>query len=301
MIENFTVNKLLQYNWRIKIFIRKYERGEAFEFMSGPKKSFVYSMQVAKLIEEKNAAKLEGPILLGKNKQIYQIKDLELTDEFKENFEGYKAETKEIKQTQEELISIKGKILSATVPIKAGNGMYQVSAIAKTPGTMKSDFNFVDIKDNPILWISHKDGKKPTDFQQWSGMTESGIKEDPEVQDFFKAVRAMFPLGMDRATTVARQIHNNTLKKKAVYGINYGGSYGPQNVTMVAQGNIDIKKDGMYYAIQANHILYNGDDITEDYLPVLSATYRGDRSQEGVKGARFTIQPIASRKINAWI
>ena len=62
-----------------------------------------------------------------------------------------------------------------------------------------------------------------------------------------------------------------------------------------------VKKDGVGYELNSEHVLENGEAITGDYEPVLMAIYKGDRSQFGLKGARFVIQPKASRGVTEWI
>ncbi len=300
MANNLTPASLCEYDWRIKVFLKIYGDEKPFEFVQGPKRILVYSKQVYDLIAHKKIAQLQGEIFLGKNGKPYSIKDLKMTKDF-QDYVGFGTEVKEIKSTVVQLQEAKTKIASGIVPIVIGSGTYEVTSIQKTPGSPKSDFHFINQMNREIVWISHKDGKKAIDFQQWSGMTESGIEDEKEVQDFITAVKLIYPLGIDQGKTVARKIHEKNLRLKSVYGVGYGGPYGKQNVTLVAQGPIDIKASGKYYKICSNHVLVNGEDPKGDYEPVMMAMYKGDRSQFGVKGARFTIQPIGSRKINDFI
>lgn len=300
MANNLSPYYLTEYDWRIKIFLDHYKSGQPFEFTSGPKKSLVYSEQIAEKIRKKKVADLQGPIFLGKNGKSYAIKDLKMTNDFKD-YVGFGTEVKEIKSTVNQLQEAKSKLASGIVPIKIGGETYEVSTIQKTPGSLKSDFHFINQMNREIVWVSHKDGKKAIDFQQWSGMTESAIEEEKEVQDFIASVKLIYPLGIDQGKTVARKIESKTLRLKSVYGVGYGGPYGKQNVTLVAQGPIDIKSEGRYYKICSNHVMLNGEDPKGDFEPVMMAVYKGDRSQYGVKGARFTIQPLGSRKINDFI
>ena len=65
--------------------------------------------------------------------------------------------------------------------------------------------------------------------------------EDSEVQDFITSVKLIFPRGIDKGMTVGCTIVNNNLKMRSVYGVEYGGAFGRQNVTVVMQGPIDIR------------------------------------------------------------
>jgi hypothetical protein len=298
--EHLTPVELVKYNWRIEVFLKKFGNEEPFDFVTGPKKKLVYSSQFAKLIKQKDVEKLQGNVLLARNKKVYPIAALKMTTDFLET-KGFGVEGKEIRSTNDQLNDIKEKLAAAVVPLGVGTEKYEISLLQKTQGQPKSDFHFIDQMGKERVWISHKDGKKVTDFQQWSGITEPGIIEHKEIKDFIDAVKAMFPLGIENGVTVARHIHDKRLQKKAVYGVNYGGPFGKQNVTLIVQGPIDITKNGNFYRVCSNHVHLNGDDIIGDFTPILMATYKGDRAQFGVKGARFTIQPEASRKISEWI
>ena len=174
LTNNLSPSKLIEYDWRIKVFLNKFGNETPFEFVSGPKKSLVYSPQVAKLISQKRIDKLQGKIFLGRNKKTYAISDLKLTKEF-QDYEGFSTEAKEIKSTVGQLQKAKSELASAIVPIRVHSNIYNVIGIEKTPGSPKSDFHFVDDMQREIVWISHKDGKRPIDFQQWSGMTEKEL------------------------------------------------------------------------------------------------------------------------------
>ena len=93
------------------------------------------------------------------------------------------------------------------------------------------------------------------------------------------------------------------LKKYAVYGVDYSekGTLGQQNVSVVLQGTVKLFKYGKVYKFTANHHHENGEEITGGFEPVMMAMYKGDRSNFGVKGARFAIQPKDSRNVKEWI
>lgn len=191
-----------------------------------------------------------------------------------------------------------------TVPIKIGRKVYQVLRAESTPGTPKSDFHLLDAKEREIVWISHKDGSQAKDFGQWGGVSqrnEPKIAKHPEVKEFGIALKALVGDTMPRGKTLAREIKDNTLKMMAVYGNNFGGALGRQNVTMLIQGPIKLEKRGSSYEILSNHVEVNGDRMTGDYDPIIIARYSSDRSNEGVKGARVSVYPRGGRKISEWI
>lgn len=185
------------------------------------------------------------------------------------------------------------------IPIKIGRQIYKVAGAETTPGTPKSDFHLLDAKGKEVVWISHKDGSSPRDFQQWSGMsirTEKEIHDHRETQKFIKDVTSITGFVMPRATTLSRKITDPRLMNLAIFGNQYGRSLGRQNVTLLLQGPVKLVKRRDHYEIVSNHTAVNGEKMTGGYEPVFMAMYKGDRSNFGIKGARFAIQPKASRK-----
>lgn len=289
--------ELLKYQWRSDKFIEKYINGDVFELTSGRIVKLIYSESIVQLIQAKEPESLRGRILLTTENESLRFSDLNKTPEFGgkgKNF-GVQIELRQIESFNKALDEYK------VIPLKIGNRTYDVLELQKTQGIPKSDFHFVDRMKKEIVWISHKDGKRAFDFQQYSGITEVGIHDDKEVKDFIEAVRRKFPNGIDRATTVARKIDNRKIKMKAIYGIQFGGPFGRHNVTVLLQGDLTLAKSGNMFSVDAFNVHPNGDDLNGEYEPVLMATYKGDRDGEGVKGARFTISPIKARKINEMI
>ncbi len=289
--------ELFKYQWRIDRFIDKFRNEEEFELTDGRKVKLIFSEITLQLIQDKYLDQLRRPILSADDGNHYRLSDLNKTAEFGGKGKGWgvQIELKQIESFNATLDNYK------VVPIEIGNKQYEVLELQKTPGIPKSDFHFINAMKKEIVWISHKDGKRAFDFQQYSGVSERGIHEDKEVKDFIETVKQKFPKGIDRATTVARKISNNKIKMRSIYGVDYGGSFGKQNVTLLTQGDLKLEKVGDHFKIDAFHVHLNGDDLLGEYEPVLMCSYKGDRDQEGVKGARFTISPIKARKINDWI
>jgi len=184
------------------------------------------------------------------------------------------------------------------INIKVGGVIYKNCVGAKnTPGTPKSDFEIIDTTGNSIIFISHKDGKRPNDFGQWSGMTDY-YHVYPEVAKFVGDVRTKVKRKMPQRTTFSRQIKNQTLKNKACFGKDFGsGAFGVNNITCILQGIVELTPVGKYYMLEADNIWLNGETPTDDYNPVLMAIYKGkSRRDFQIEGARFSIYPEGGRK-----
>ena len=300
---NLSVSALFKYDWRVEIFIRKYEGREPFTLTSGKKVELVPNKDILMNLKKRNQAPLSREKLIDVDGNTYSFGSFEKTKEFggKGKGAGTAKEDAELRSLQQQIAALKKKHAVATIQIKVGTKIYDVSDAETTPGHPKSDFHLIDVDGNELVWISHKDGSKPTDFQQWGGMTEAGIKNNPEVQDFVKTVHEKYGSVIPRATTVARKIKSSKLKMMSVYGVKYRSALGQQNVSMLIQGPVKLVQRGNHYEFSSNHIHLNGEKITGAFEPVLMAAYKGDRNQFGVRGARFTIQPIESRKITEMI
>jgi len=298
-----SASALFKYDWRVEIFIRKYEGREPFTLTSGKNVKLVPDKDILASLKGRNQAPLTRAKLIDVDGNTYSFGNLEKTKEFggKGKGAGTAKEDRELASLQQQISALKKKHASATIKIKVGTRTYKVSDAETTFGTPKSDFHLIDIDGNELVWISHKDGSKPKDFQQWGGLTENGIKNHLEVVDFIKSVREKFGGVIPRATTVARKIKGTKLKMMSVYGIQYRSVLGQQNVSMLIQGPVKLVQQGKHYVFSSNHIHLNGERMSSGFEPVLMAMYKGDRNQFGVRGARFTIQPIESRKITEMI
>ena len=296
--------ELFKYDWRREIFLKKYKNKEPFDLVDGSKKVFIPNKEIIGIVERGvNPSALTKLGLVTSDGNIYAFSKLEKTKEFGGKGAGFGTTKEDIELTslQEQILALKSKLKSATVPIRVGNKTYNIAGAASTPGTPKSDFHLVDNDGKECVWISHKDGKTAKDFQQWGGMTEAAIKNMPEIKKFAKDVFDKFDGAIPRATTVARKIKDPRLKNLSVYGVDYGKSLGQQNVSILIQGPVKLILFGKSYKFASNNIHLNGEPITGEFEPVLMAIYKGDRNNFNVRGARFAIQPLGSRKITEMI
>lgn len=290
---------------RIVIFLKKYEDGEEFELVSpinGKKKvKLMFDENIYKKLKNKTSpGTIEFQTNAGKTVKLLQLAK---TKEFG-GLAGERSTThieeKEITSIREQLVEIKKKLKKPTVPIKVKNKIYQVYDIEKTKGTPKSDFHFLDIEGKPIIWMSHKDGSKPTDFQQWGGISKAvpNTHAHKETKQFIEDLKENFEEGLPRAANVVKHIKDKILKNKAVYGDEFrNGStrYNEDNVNLVLQGPVKLVKKGTVYEVEANHSHENGEILKGDYEPTFTAQYRGDRGAP-VKNSRASIWPSVVEK-----
>lgn len=298
---NLSGREIYKYAFRVEVFIKKYTTKDPFTLTNGKKTVLVQNNNVIEALQkELPTTNLE---LLSEDGTIYKFKDLMKTPEFGGKGAGASTakEDRELLSLQKQLEDIKRDTASASVPIKIGTKIYHVEGAESTPGTPKSDFHLLDTNGKECVWISHKDGRRPNDFQQWGGISqraEPTIFKHPETQAFITDLKEMFPDGLPRATSLHRKIKDKNLKMMSVYGNQYHTNVeGRQNVSILIQGPVKLVKKGAHYLFESNHIHYNGDSVdSQGFEPVFMAIYKGDRSDAGVKGTRIVIMPIEGRK-----
>ena len=292
--------ELYKYEWRVEVFLKKYKNKEPFELTNGKKVVFLTDTEVIQQISKKKPT--VNIKLRDKTSKLYTFKDILKNSEFsgKGAGGGTIKEDRELESLIKQIDEAKKQVASSIIKVKVANKTYDVFTAASTSGVPKSDFHLVDVKGNEIVWISHKDGSRSKDFQQWGGISsakEPLIFNHKETQKFISDIKNVYPKGLPPATTIYRHIKDNKLKMLSVYGNKFGGILGQQNVSMLLQGPVKLVKKGKYFVIKANHEHYNGDSVDGDgYDPVLMAIYKGDRSDAGIPGTRVVISPVGGRK-----
>ena len=212
----------------------------------------------------------------------------------------------EITQTRNQLEKIKQKIGSDFVRLKIGKNNYLVSNVESTPGTPKSDMNFIDNQGRRVGFVSLKQGATANAVQQWGGISPRAgvsIASNLEVQSFVQKVRELFPDGINPATTVAREIQSSQLKNLGIYGNAYGGGFNINNVDVLLQGSVRINSiNSTDYQLTGSAMTHsNGDTLPPLYQPALMAIYKGDRNDYGIKNARLVMNAIGGRRITQMV
>ena len=209
-------------------------------------------------------------------------------------------EEEQIKLVREQLEKIKQKIGSDFIKLRVGKNTYEVTEVEKTPGTPKSDMNFIGRNGVRLGFCSLKDGATAGAIQQWGGASVSReplIAAHPEVVAFVKTAKEMFPNEIPQGTTVAREISDQKLRMQGIYGSGYGGSLSANNVDVLLQGTVKINSINFTeYKITGSAMTHsNGSTLPSEYQPVLMAIYKGDRSDYGIKNARINLYSKSGR------
>jgi hypothetical protein len=195
-------------------------------------------------------------------------------------------------------------IIYDSMTSSSGPHVIEVEKVDKISGTPRADFQFVDKDNNPFLYISHKDGKDPTGFQQYSGMTkDKNIAEHPEVKSFVKKIteymKGIYSDGF--ASGYATPISDPRLASLAMFGNDYGKEFNINNCHLLMQGSLILNPsdviDGAFVIGSSGHFVANpkisGRDLSPqalgEYWPHLYVRRSKNDSQFGLIGGRFMI------------
>ena len=209
------------------IFVKRIAIGQGFYFV-GIDELIILDPSILLNIEDLNGLNYykEKKSILLPTKNGNRVK---LTDLYKDSEFSNRSQNTTIKQDLEvyslnnKLQEIKKRTNKQYVNVRLNNIIHPVVSVVDSSFKHKSDFNFIDINGNDIFYISHKDGRTPKDFQQWSGTSkkfQKSIFEHPETQSFISTIKTM-GFELPRATTIARRINSDFLKQMAIYGYEF--------------------------------------------------------------------------------
>jgi hypothetical protein len=189
--------------------------------------------------------------------------------------------------------------------------------IGFVPGSSgaKADFVGINSKGKSIIFISHKDGRRAKDFQQYSGLSSrsgGSIYDHPEVKSFREDIAKKETSDFYRQayrSAFYREIKDKQLKQKAIFGKDYGsGTKNENNISLFAQGEpLLIKTGPKNITLSFKSKIVEGTQVSqlerEGYNPVLGARkgeayraveYKGDKVT-GVRGGIFSKEYIEGR------
>lgn len=299
---------------RVGIFLKKIQDGSVFLTTKG--EAILDKVQEADLevgmYKSGFATKLKGKVK-GSTVILNYPKDFYKTYEFggKGAGSGTAAEDRYLSLFREEINSALLKESAPYINIKINGRVVKVSGIISTPKPAtvkrapKADFTLVDPSGKHVGWISHKAGSKPSDFQQYGGLSDSKFDRDEDVKSFMDDLLKKYPAGLASGISVMRKVKSTKVINYSIYGTDFGGLPGVNNVDEFHQGMMKLAKSFDYYVINSNHKGKNGEAINSPgYTPIYFARYTSDRGAnvagKFIANARLGVFPIG-KAINTTI
>jgi hypothetical protein len=167
----------------------------------------------------------------------------------------------------------------------------------------KSDFNITNDRGD-VIFISHKKAGGAKAFQQYGGVSKQAgrkIQDHPEVQEFLRGCAQEIENDKIKQPTYS-YVKDPLLINLSVFGSEYGGDFGIDNVTIIGQGSAIITpvqgKENLFMLDFSDHLVHNGDAqefMKGEYTAIFGATFRSGRGfdvdGQRFKGARIGIYP----------
>lgn len=287
---------------RVQVFLDKIKDGEEFLTKYGP--FIINKNQLDDLKAEMpngGFSKTLKGTCKGRAKDVKYPHDFFKTPEFGGKGVGFgtQAEDRELAKLRTAIEDAMIKEGVSILPMTVGKRKVMVTGVETTAGVPKSDFHLVDADGKACAWISHKDGSKASDFQQYGGLSHSTFNNNAEVKKFMEDLVKMFPDGLKRGDSVYRKAKDQTVIRQSVWGVDYTKRQrGVNNVDEFHQGPMKVVKAGGTFKIVSNHQDTNGSiPRGQGYDAIYYARYTGDRGGRAagvfIKNARVGVFPIA--------
>lgn len=218
---------------------------------------------------------------------------------------GTAAEDAHLKMFIKELDKVFVKENQPIIKLKINGRTVECAGIISTPQrgrrAPKSDFSIIDSQQNEVAFISHKAGKKPSDFQQYGGLSDKAFADNKEVIKFIKDLKKEFPEGLKSGQSAFRFVKDKKIINMSVYGLDVGKAPGIDNVDEFHQGPMLLRKlpGDATYEITSTHKGTSGSNVEGDgYAAIYYARYTGDRGArvagEFIDNARIGVFPRAN-------
>ena len=302
-----------KYSDRGERFLEKILNGSEFELKDGStiKIDPKASSELVNALEKKqyNILSKGAKVIIDTNGKSYGISSFKKTEEFggETSARGEKIEAKELAYVNS-LIEENGGKIDIILGDKVGDEYvnnkvyYNITKAQKvTPKNKQADFEFTG-DDN--IYIQHKNMVS----QQLSGVHKLNllnvkeltddeltdvVKKYPEIQEFVEDVKTKRPDGLTNGDNISKLI-SPQLQIEAAYGI--GNKFGPSKVQAVFFGPLTLKSEQLdngekVFRLSSPAYFVFPTLLSEEYEVMITATFRNNMKQQGVKNARFGFYP----------
>lgn len=259
----------------------------------------------------------EGTKFKLKSKKLYEIEGKTALDtsigfiqiNFIRKPSGFKAMDAELKATNE-----LNQLIVAAVRENDGEGItvkigkFTIKDVVGCDsegikGDPKADLALLDSNGKEVGFISHKKEGGAAGFQQYGGVSvKSGLRHK-EIESFVDKLAKIYEKEKPKnGDAFYRPLKDKKLINASVYGPDFGGAFGRENVHCIGQGDpiLDGKKG--VYSLNFSETMHTNGDVSwagrGKFLAVFGATFRQGRrvvSPKGkeVRNIRAGIYPIA--------
>jgi hypothetical protein len=220
---------------------------------------------------------------------------------------GWSAEREQIGQINAAILAARREGAGATglqddealPPIDIRFGKFTAVGVVrciKVPGEPKADVALVDKSGKEIAWISLKSASRPSEMNQWGGLTKYAT--DPSVSDFADFVRCLHPNGVPGGTVYYQRIDSSSIALNAVWGGDSKRGVNNIDAVIASKDPITLKPagDGSYeFSVKSGGIWLDKEIPSGGWEPVFFAR-KGERDTLGIPRTRVGVFPKENRK-----
>jgi hypothetical protein len=198
-----------------------------------------------------------------------------------------RAESEETLRTTNQIKDLIDSTGADYLTIVMGEEEFKVDGFRQISGRPKADMAFT-YKNKDIIYVSHKLGSKPADFQQYGGFaSDLGMENNSrtkfsshlnsaarkEIKEFLEGIdlilekkykllpnNGLFDLSKTAAgTNFSIPIKSKTIAEVCMFGKDFGKTFGLDNVHILIDGNIEFRRinAGIYELDGSFHRTYN--------------------------------------------
>ena len=302
-----------KYSDRGERFLEKILNSSEFELKDGStiKIDPKASSELVNALEKKqyNILSKGAKVIIDTNGKSYGISSFKKTEEFggKTSARGEEIEAQELAYVNS-LIEENGGKIDIILGDKVGDEYvnnkvyYNITKAQKVPKNKQADFEFIGNKGNN-LYIQHKDivsqqlsGVHKLNLLNVKELTDDEltdvVKKYPEIQQFVEDVKKRRPDGLTNGDNISKLI-SQPLQIEAAYGI--GNEFGPNKVQAVFFGPLTLKSEQLnnkeIFRLSSPAYFVFPTPLSKEYEVMITATFRNNMKQQGVKNARFGFYP----------
>jgi hypothetical protein len=226
----------------------------------------------------------------------YKLEDIVKTADFGGKVKGFstKHETSALNEFDSLIKNILQETNKESINIKVGDNIYNnIIGAINQPGVPKSDFNLINLDNQPVVFISHKMGGGAKSFARWGGFVFAFKEKNEEVMQFVQTISEKITNNtFEKNASFAQKINSSELKNRIVFGKDFGKDFGKNNVQIIIQGKVTLTLENNAYILSGENTWLSGQTPEGEFEPVLEAHYRSDFTSLKFKNAESFSRPI---------
>ena len=220
------------------------------------------------------------------------------TQEFGGEASGHRERIEQCQLTEIEFLLETAKQGNDFINLKVGDRVVHAASVIKTREKIngrspKSDMSVLDKHGRSVAWASLKGHRF-----RWCGWLS--LANEPEISSWLERIR--FETGNEFEPTQSYGLHvSHDIKRKIIYGKDYGSAPGVSNVDCILIGDPVIHHKNNIFELTASTIYSNGEIPNNEHMPYLVLRYMHGRRELGFTNVRSETNTINEGRKVKWL